>query len=51
MKYFRFQTGMVRHGPSHKCLMLLNKEKVTMDTCDEENEEQRWKFQNFNKET
>lgn len=42
------ETGEVKHGPSHKCLTIATKEKLTMEPC-QGLETQKWKFQNYHK--
>ncbi|CAL8108671.1 unnamed protein product [Orchesella dallaii] len=45
---YEHQSGLIRHGPSHKCLGLETRDKLVMEHCDGSKETQRWRFQNFN---
>ena len=41
----------LRHGSSHKCLAInMQKDKLLMESCDSDDERQRWKFGQWNEE-
>jgi polypeptide N-acetylgalactosaminyltransferase len=39
-------TRRLRHGPSRKCLAIVSKDKLSMETC-ENDDKQKWKLENF----
>jgi polypeptide N-acetylgalactosaminyltransferase len=42
------ETATLRHGSSRKCLAInQSKDKLLMEECSQDNQRQRWKFQNF----
>jgi len=43
------QSLLIRHGPSRKCLSIQTKTKLTMEACDEGEDRQKWKLENFDK--
>jgi polypeptide N-acetylgalactosaminyltransferase len=45
---FVMQTHLIQHGSSKKCLAISsNKQKLLMEECDISNQQQQWKFQNY----
>jgi len=48
MCYYVLQTNLLQHGSSKKCLAISsNKQKLLMEECDINNQQQQWKFQNY----
>jgi len=46
-----FQEKWLLHGPSRKCLgMTSSKDKLTMETCERHNDNQKWKLENYDRE-
>jgi polypeptide N-acetylgalactosaminyltransferase len=45
---FAFQSKLVRHGSSKKCLGVNeSKKKLVMQDCNQQNSNQHWLFENF----
>ncbi|XP_021925113.1 putative polypeptide N-acetylgalactosaminyltransferase 9 isoform X3 [Zootermopsis nevadensis] len=47
--HYNPETRLIQHGSSKKCLAISsNKQKLLMEECDNSNQQQQWKFQNYN---
>lgn len=47
--FLKFQTKLIKHGSSEKCMAINKaKEKIVMEACNEEEPRQMWKMENFN---
>lgn len=46
--HYNADTHLLQHGSSKKCLAISsNKQKLLMEECDTSNQQQQWKFQNY----